>query len=273
MPSTSTIDEAARLSEIIAKARQDALVDPRPKLGLQILATHERKRSEALAMRAEQIPTSESVPVWQAHSRIARAAADQIQALCDEQVDPTGTQEGSEHPKHEWAEWNKIEAGVAEPNEYQAHVIEAMADAIAAGLSCNAETGPHVAALMAARWGYPDERENAPEGSDFRVVRNFGSHCYSARCVIRARERRVAMKKAAGELRIGAIPGRIITGSLENLTSAIIVSISHTSEKVEIQAKRGPKAVTWAPDAVEALNAIVRGEQWAKKHARKAVPA
>ncbi len=272
MTSTTT-DEAAAIAEIVAKACKSGEVDPRPKLGLAIIAKAEQDRSAALSQRAMEHPGDESAPAWLMHSRIAGAAGAQIQAVSDALPTPPPPLAGRVHPPHDWATWKDIAAGLAEPDEYHAHVIEAMAEAKAAGLFYNRDTGPRAASIMADRWRYPDAREDAPKDSDFATVRHFGTHCYSAGCVLRARALRAAQKKAAGELRIGSIPGRLITGQRENLTSAVIVSIAHNGSKVVIQAKRGAKAVTWEPDAVDALEAIARGTEWARKHARKAMPA
>lgn len=263
-----TPEEHAASEQLVERARKAAGSDPRPKLGLAIIAKAERDRAAALERRACDSPEHEWVAEWRKNARIASAAAEQIQAMSDAVPAPAGPAPGLVHPPHDWKTWQAIEAGSAEPDEYKARVIEAMAEARASGLSYNCDTGPRAAAIMAARWGYPDAREGAPEGADFGTVRHFGSHCYSAGSVLRERERRAAYREAAGKLHIGTIPGRIITSRGEHLTSAVIARITHTGSEVEIHAKRGGKAAKWVPNAVEALGAIARGKEWAEKHAR-----
>ena len=265
--------ESEKLAEIITKAREKCANDPRPRLGFQILANAERDRSAALRNRAAESPAHEFAQAWAMNSRIAADASIELQALADAMPEPPAPLPGRVHPPHDWDTWKACGRG-DEPTEYQAHVIEAMAEALAAGLFYNKETGPRAAAILADRWGYPDAREGATVEADFGIVRHVGTHCYCAHEVIRARQRRADLLEATKALKCGPIAGRVITGNRENITSAAIVAISDTGETVEIQGKRGRAVVTWKPTARQAIEAIERGREWAEKHARaKSAPA
>jgi len=264
---TDTTNKAAEVAKIVARASDDT--DPRPRLGLMIRAAAELARSRALAQRAAENPGHEFAQAWRQNSEIAQAAAAALQEIAEKMPEPPAPLPGRVHLPHDWGTWKAIEAGHAEPDEYRAHVIEAMREAKAAGLFYNRETGPRCAAIMAARWGYPDAREGADPDADFATVRPFGSHCYSAGRVLDARARRDALREAANKLHVGPIAGRLVCARGENITSARIVRIEHTGEVVEIIGKRGRAEVTWKPNALGALEAIEGGRKWAEKHARK----
>lgn len=270
MTKTIEIDEMAELAELVSKANQARTQDPRPKLGLEILAQAERRRAIGLTARLAESPSNEYAPAWAAYARVAEKAAQVMQAMADDIPAPPAPQQGREHPLHEWGRWKDVEHGRAEPGEYELHMIEAMAEAKAAGLSYNRDTGPRAAALMAARWGYPDAREGAPDGSDFGTLRHFGSHCYSAGCVLTARARRDANKRAAGQLSIGPMPGRLITTNGEHITSVVVVRIGEAGESVEIKGRRGRSHVTWTATATQAVAAMQAGLAWQETHGRKA---
>lgn len=264
-----TTSQAAEVAKIIANARNASAGDPRPRLGLMIRAAAELARSRGLAQRAAEEPGHEYAQAWRLNSEIARTAAAEMQAIAEQMPEPPAPLPGRVHLPHDWDTWRAIEAGHAEPDEYRAHVIEAMREAKAAGLYYNRETGPRCAAILAERWGYPDAREGADPAADFATVRAFGSHCYSAGRVLDARQRREALREAANKLHVGPIAGRLVTARGENITSARIVRIEHTGEVVEIIGKRGRADVTWKPNALGALEAIEGGRKWAEKHGRK----
>jgi hypothetical protein len=255
----SEAEEAARL---LARARAACAQDPRPKLGMRLCAGGERERQQRLAARlAEPGHAQDLREAWARNERIAGLAAAAMEAWAATLPDPAAADPARVHQPHDWASWRAVEDGLEKPSEYQAHVIEAMREARAAGLHYNSDTGPRCAAILAARWGYPDAREGAPADAEWGTWRAFGSHCYSAGKALRAQEHRARVAAASRQLAVGQSFGRVIV-QRQHVTAAVVESIEDDGARVRLSGRRAGQPVEVRCDAACLLAGVRAAMEW-----------
>lgn len=261
---------APEVAAMVEECRARVAGDPRPKRGLQLQAAACRKRADGMRQGiAKREAPADFLQAWAINGPRNAEAADALEAIAAAIPDPPAPTR--EHSGHEWDTWAAIGTGRADPDEYCAHVLEcygsARAQLKAAGrYPYNADAWPLAAAMMAERYGYPDAREpGALEG----VARAFGSNCYSAGEVIRAREKAAAEKAAADGLRAGQKFARLIFSDGKLCTGAVLESFTHTGAECRLTGKRAGRPVEINCTATSLLRAAERAAERSELHAQR----
>jgi hypothetical protein len=238
----------------LARVHKHLETDPMPRVGYMLAAQSERER--AARIHGE-------------NAAAARECAEHLQACAD--ALPAAPAPALEHAPWDGfgGAWENIRNGRAEPDQYRARVMEAMQAAKAAGLFYNSETYPRAAAVMAARWGYPDLREAADIGGPDcdGVPRWFASHCYMANDATRAREAREAAREAREALRLvpGVELGALVLSDYKLTRSAEVSAVSEDGELITIKGNRGATAVHLQCSPLAVRQAIERAHEKGKR--------
>ena len=238
----------------LARVHKHLETDPMPRAGYMLAAQSERER--AARIHGE-------------NAAVARECAEHLQACAD--ALPSAPVPALEHAAWDGfgGAWESIRNGRAEPDQYRARVMEAMEAAKAAGLFYNSETYPRAAAVMAARWGYPDLREAADIGGPDcdGVPRWFASHCYMANDATRAREAREAAREAREALRLvpGVELGALVFSDYKLTRSAEVSAVSEDGELITIEGNRGATAVHLQCSPLAVRQAIERAHEKGKR--------
>ena len=167
--------------------------------------------------------------------------------------------------------WLDVENDRAEPDEYQARLIECFGDVKARGLFYNSETYPATAALMTERYGYPDWRGD--RGQSDGVANPFGMDCYRANCVIRARAERERERGAAATFTVGQRFARLIFNDGKQRTAAELVTLDPAGFACKLKAKSGRNSVEVTCSAYALSLAVIRAEERGKVLAAKRASA
>lgn len=167
--------------------------------------------------------------------------------------------------------WMDVENGRAEPDEYQARVIECFGEVKAGGLFYNSDTYPATAALMTARYGYPDWRGD--RGQSDGVANPFGMDCYRANSVIRARAERERERGAAATFTVGQRFARLIFNDGKQRTAAELVTLDPAGFACKLKAKSGRNSVEVTCSAYALSLAVIRAEERGKVLAAKRASA
>ncbi len=167
--------------------------------------------------------------------------------------------------------WMDVENGRAEPDEYQARVIECFGEVKAGGLFYNSDTYPATAALMTARYGYPDWRGD--RGQSDGVANPFGMDCYRANSVIRARAERERERGAAATFTVGQRFARLIFNDGKQRTAAELVTLDPAGFACKLKAKSGRNSVEITCSAYALSMAVIRAEERGKVLAAKRASA
>jgi len=172
---------------------------------------------------------------------------------------------------NDYLAWAAVESGRAEPDEYQARVIECFGEVKAGGLFYNSDTYPATAALMTARYGYPDWRGD--RGQSDGVQDPFGMDCYRADSVIRARAERERERGAAATFTVGQRFARLIFNDGKQRTAAELVTLDPAGFACKLKAKSGRNSVEITCSAYALSLAVIRAEERGKVLAAKRASA
>lgn len=172
---------------------------------------------------------------------------------------------------NDYLAWRDVENGRAEPDEYQTRLIECFGEVKAGGLFYNSDTYPAAAALMTARYGYPDWRGD--RGQSDGVQDPFGMDCYRASCVIRARAERERERGAAATFTVGQRFARLIFSDGKQRTAAELVTLDPAGFACKLKAKSGRNSVEVTCSAYALSMAVIRAEERGKALAAKRASA
>lgn len=163
--------------------------------------------------------------------------------------------------------WADVERDRSDPDEYQARLIECFGEVKAGGLFYNSDTYPATAALMTARYGYPDWRGD--RGQSDGVANFFGMDCYRADSVIRARAERERERDAAATFTVGQRFARLIFNDGKQRAAAELVTLDPSGFACKLKAKSGRNSVEITCSAYALSMAVIRAEERGKVLAAK----
>lgn len=269
-PSPATHSQlTGQAADYFERARNRCAADPRPKLGLLIEAAALRETAAGMRRNVADGAADASMrAAWSANAPAADAAAAELERIAAELPEPPAPARDHLPFDGYTGAWVELRRSLAGADEYRGHVLAAMREALAAGLSYNADTYPRAAAIMAQRWGYPDAREIKPAGEG-GVGGGFASHCYMARQALRAEEEREENRAAAAKLHPGQKFGRLIVNGKTYTGAAIVGGIPHTGEGIELAAKCGGRSYSIKMTAAALVYAIERTAERAELRAEQ----